>query len=155
MVNYHVQSNENAVGLLHVTWINFLFWSFSCFSTEFSQTVVSFDTDYSCTSSHGCFPVKLPNYFIVEAPSNKQLKFPFKVCTVPNLLSEGYLPVLLLDRKTITLQIVTQSHFSCVWSSLIMTDECLTTAVSVYKQEKVSDVKHNTSHMFSIFQRTQ
>ena len=28
--------------------------------------------------SHGCFPVKSPNYLIAEAPSNPLLNLPFK-----------------------------------------------------------------------------
>ena len=30
-----------------------------------------------CGYSHGCFPVKSPNYFIAEAPSNPLLNLPF------------------------------------------------------------------------------
>ena len=32
-----------------------------------------------CISSHGCFPVKSPNYFSAEAPSKPLLILPFKV----------------------------------------------------------------------------
>ena len=50
----------------------------SHFQTEFSQTNFIFIwLRLSCISWYGCFPVKLPNHFIAEAPSNPLLNLPF------------------------------------------------------------------------------
>ena len=35
-----------------------------------------------CISSHGCFPVKSPNYFSAEAPSHPLLNLPFKAAII-------------------------------------------------------------------------
>ena len=60
---------------------NFLFWVYSHFETEFSQSNFIFIWLWLlCIGLHGCFPVKFPNYFIVEAPSNPLLILPFKSC---------------------------------------------------------------------------
>ena len=38
-----------------------------------------------CISWHGCFPVKSPNYFMAEAPSNPLLILPFKSVNYVNV----------------------------------------------------------------------
>ena len=60
-------------------------WTFSVdfeamFKLNFLKpTLISFGYDYLCISSHGCFPVKSPNDFIAEAPSNPLLILHFKI----------------------------------------------------------------------------
>ena len=56
---------------------NFIFWYITAVSelTCLNLTIFSYNDYYA--SVHGCFPVKFPNYFIAEAPSNPLLNLPF------------------------------------------------------------------------------